>query len=371
MKIGIDATFIKPQKTGGIEQYFFNLIKGFLEDKDNIYYLYLAKDNAQYFKERIASLNVLYREMDVCAEKPLDHLMFVLFKFTHICAEDKIDLMFYPSYMMPFFRTSKFKTVAVLHDIQPIHYPEYFPRMEIVWFNIAYRKLMFTADKIVTITNWCKEDIEKTFKHKDNIVAIYNPIILEDNASDFESVAEKYGLEQNNYYYSVLSMNPHKNLITLIKMMKKIKEEGIDDIPTKLIISGTNGHATEELLGIIDEYGLKDYVITTGFVVNSERDSLMKNANVFLFPSIFEGFGMPPIEAMHYGTKVITTKCTALPEVTQNKCHYVDDPFDESEWINKIREVQKIDCNPVDFDKYNYKLISEKYLNLFGETVSP
>ena len=121
----------------------------------------------------------------------------------------------------------------------------------------------------------------------------------------------------------------------------------------------------EKLIETINQMGIEENIIITNFVSNSERNSLIKNSNVFLFPSIFEGFGMPPIEAMNLGAKVITTNCTSLPEVTQGKCVYVQNPTDEKEWVEKIEEIQTKKAQKVIFDEYNSEKIARKYLDLF------
>ena len=87
----------------------------------------------------------------------------------------------------------------------------------------------------------------------------------------------------------------------------------------------------------IARQGLEQEVTLTGFVDSAERNALYQHCRAFLFPSVFEGFGMPPIEAMLFGTVVITTDRTCIPEVTQGKANYVKDPYDVQEWIRSCR----------------------------------
>jgi len=149
-------------------------------------------------------------------------------------------------------------------------------------------------------------------------------------------------------------------------MMEKIVHSEYD-LPKKLVISGVNGNSAEELKKQIKDKNLQDAVILTGFVSNEERNTLYQNCHTFLFPSVFEGFGMPPIEAMLFGTRVITTRCASIPEVTQSKAIYVDDPYDVDEWIDKIRKesVQ----GTLDFSVYDPEKISRKYLQFLKEPV--
>lgn len=371
MKIGVDLTFLKPKKTGGIEFYVINLLNGlFRNDNKNEYYLFMAKDNIDYFKEKFESKKVNYILCNTYANKIVSHLLWQITRENGLFKKYNIDLGFYPSYMMPFFKPRSYKTVTVIQDLQADHYPEYFPLSQRIWFKIAWKKLMFTADKIITTTEYTKKDIEKRYKHKNNIESIFIPIILNnDEILDFNEIKSKYDIERGSYYYTVLSMLKHKNLITLVKMIKKIKDKNIGDIPHKLLVSGVNGPAKEELVKKIKEMNLEEEIILTGFVSNSERNTLIKNCNVFLFPSIFEGFGMPPVEAMHFGARVITTKKASLPEVTMGKCNYVNNPTDESEWIKMIKKVQNKSPRKIDFKEFDQDFIAKKYLRAFNEVM--
>lgn len=369
MKIGIDMTSLKPMKTGGIESYAINLINGFISQKDkNEYILFVAKDNIEYFKEKFDTNKISYVLCPTNANDIIHHLAWQVFRENKMFKKHKIDIAFYPSYMMPFFKPRKYKTVAVVQDLQADHYPEYFPLSQRVWFKIAWTKLMFTADEIITTTEYTKEDLENRYKHRNNIKSIFIPIVINDNEiMSFNILKKKYKIEKNNYYYTVVSMLKHKNLITLIRMIKEINDKKIEDIPNILVVSGVNGTSKQELVNKIKELKIEDKIILTGFVSNSERNTLIQNSNAFLFPSIFEGFGMPPVEAMHFGAKVITTKCASLKEVTMGKCDYVDDPFNENEWIDKIRSIQTKKTKKIDFKEFDKNVIAREYLDEFNK----
>jgi len=368
MRIGIDVTWLKPKKSGGVEFYFISLMNGFLKlDDNNKYFLLLSKDNCEYIKSKFEDKRVEYIVCNTFANNIKQHLFWQNTKLYGTLRKNNIDFCFFPVYEMPIYKNKRIKCVTTIHDIQAKHYPEYFSKMENLWFNLAWKRVLKNADKVVTITNYTKNDIEQYFKHKNNIVAIYNPIVIDDNISDFKDVSKKYGIKQNEYYYTVCSMHKHKNLITLIELIKQIKENAIGDIPKTLVISGVGGPNKENLISIIDKYGLSDRVIITDFVDDATRNSLIVNSNCFLFPSLFEGFGMPPVEAMYLGSKVITTNCTSIPEVTKGKCLYVDDPCDVDKWITKIKEAQQISKEKYYFNDFDDQNVARKYLDLFYE----
>ena len=175
-------------------------------------------------------------------------------------------------------------------------------------------------------------------------------------------LAEKYHIQSKQYFYTVSSLAKHKNLITLLKMIKLMKDEG--ESP-KLVITGVKVNAADEIMQYIADNDLKKNVIYTGFISNEDRNALYDNCKVFLFPSVFEGFGMPPVEAMLRNVPVVTTKATSIYEVTQGKASYIENWFDENEWMQKT--CGEVTANEKLEPQYNMSDIVNEYLQLFKE----
>lgn len=366
MKIGIDLTWLKPKKSGGVESYLRNLLDGMLElDDKNEYVLFTSLDNDETFNEYLKDSRVKKIVCNTKANDVLGHLIWQNLKQYKILKENNIDFCFFPVYEMPLYKNKKIKTVTTIHDLQAIHYPEYFSYLEKVWFKLGWKAVLKNANRVVAISDFTKKDLINNFKTHHNITRIYNPIVLNDDIKvDFKELHQKYNIKKDNYYYTVCSLYKHKNLMTLINVMEHIKDKE-NNIPNTLVISGVSGPQKEELQNIIKEKNLTQNIILTGFVSNEERNALIKNSNVFLFPSLFEGFGMPPIEAKMLGSRVITTKCASLKEVTKNKCSYVNNPTNVNEWIKKIKEIQKERKKSEKFIEYDKKNIAREYLDLF------
>jgi glycosyltransferase involved in cell wall biosynthesis len=366
MRIGIDMTWLKPKKSGGVESYILNLINGFLKLEDqNEYVLFTAKDNQEYVSSFLNDSRISYVLCDTNANDVKGHLIWQNLHQYSVVKKNHVSFCFFPVYEMPVFKSRSIKTVTAIQDIQALHYPEFFSKPENMWFKFAWQKVMDNADVVIATTNYTKNDIEHCLKTKNNVTAIYIPISLgEKGVADFEPLAEKYKIEKNQYFYTVCSMYKHKNLITLLKVMKKIHDDHIE-LPAKLVISGVGGPNKKEFDRTVEELGIQENVVLTSFVSNEERNALMKNCNIFLFPSVFEGFGMPPIEAMLLGKKVLTTKRTSLPEVTMNQCNYVEDPYDIDEWISVMLQMQNQEDKVVSFEQFRDVNIARQYLDLF------
>ena len=365
-KIVIDLLWLRPSKVGGTESYVRNLLDGFHSlDEDFDFTLLVSLDNVDTFRhyEKDRRYHILVAEIKSAniAKRILWQNLFQ----NRFLRKHGFQHCFEPVYCKPWL-TGGIRYTCVIHDLQALHYPKYHSFSEAVYSRLCWRMDAINADRIVTISHWVKSDIVQKY-HRNDVEVIYNPVLVkEDEVADFELLKCKYGIEKKQFFYTVGQLRSHKNLKTLINIMDKIVNNRAQygDLPEKLLISGVNGIAAEELKGQIKSKNLQDAVILTGFVSNEERNSLYQNCHTFLFPSIFEGFGMPPVEAMLFKTRVITTKCTSIPEVTQGKAVYVNDPFDADEWIDKIRSGQMQET--MDFSVYDPERISKKYLEFLG-----
>lgn len=399
-KIAIDLLWLRPGKVGGTESYIRNLLDGFKKlDEDFDFTLLVSLDNADTFREyekdgRFHLLLVKIESAGI-AKRILWQNLFQ----NRLLRRYGFRKCFEPVYCKPWLNGG-IRYTCVIHDLQALHYPQYHPFHEVAYSRLCWRMDVFNASRIVAISGWVRSDIIEKY-HREDIEVIYNPILVRSEETvDFASLQEKYHIARGGFFYTVSQMIPHKNLLTLIAMMEKIVQrqesnrvqERTGGLPGKLLISGVNGNAADELKKQIKDKGLQDAVILTGYVSNQERNTLYQNCHTFLFPSVFEGFGMPPIEAMFFGSRVVTTKCASIPEVTQGKAVYVDDPYDAQEWIDKIagdgrqerlrksgqeqgrlgwreQAQEGLEQGRMDFSIYEPERIAKKYLDFLKEPV--
>lgn len=364
LEITIDLLWIRPRQVGGTEFYIRNLLDGFLKLDESFHFILLvSKDNRETFEHYIRDERITLLEANVESANIPKRILWQFFFQNRFLRKHGIRKCFVPVYCRPLLNGG-ITYVNTIHDLQAAHYPEYHPFHEIVYSRLCWWLDVHFSKHIIAISEWVREDIIKRYHiREEKVTTIYNPIVVkQEDIVSFEELQKKYNIDDKQFYYALAQMIPHKNLDTLIRVMECIKKEQID-LPEKLLISGVNGVSRQEVEKMIRDRGLENEVILTGFVENEERNALYKHCRAFLFPSVFEGFGMPPIEAMLFGSVVITTDCTCIPEVTQNKANYVKNPYNPYAWIEVMRN-PKNRVEEVDFSMYEQRKLTEDYYRL-------
>lgn len=369
MRVGINLLWVRPGKNGGTESYIRNVLDGLMQYSTGIeYYLYVSKDNAASFEKYYSSPIFTKRECPVETSSQARRILWENLNLDRYGEKDELDVWFIPVYCKPFLTSKKVPYVTVIHDIQAIHYPEYFSKFRNLFFRMSWQHACSTSACIVTISEFCKKDIVEHLKVKsEKVKVIYNPIITRECTVDFATLGDKYGVQDKDFYYTVSALAKHKNIMTLLKMMKKLKEEGCNK---KLLITGVKVNAESEVTQYILDNGLEETVLLTGYISDEERDCLYDHCECFLFPSIFEGFGMPPVEALQRGTPVVTTKETSIYEVTQGKALYVDNPFNVQQWKILIMGINKRSWEKENISEYSLENVVKAYEKLFYVNVT-
>lgn len=366
IKFALDLTWVRHKIVGGTESFVNNLIQGFIDsDKDYEMTLVTAKDNAHLFKDYTHDSKVKNIIAPVESQSVAKRIVWQNLHLSSFLLNNGLKLCLEPVYAKPILGSRKVKWVTVIHDLEALHFPRNHSWMTNLWLRLSWFNSVRTSQHVVCISDFVRKDIISRYGiSEERITTVYDPIRIDvEKQCRFSDISGKYSIKEGDYYYTVSKLNPHKNLTTLVKVFGEIKKRGINDLPCKLLISGVNGGMIEELQKVAGQYGLKDELVLTGFVDNEVRNCLYTHAKAFLFPSIFEGFGMPPIEAICCNTPVITTQCACIPEITQHLANYVKSPYSVDDWIETMRNMKNRN-KKFDSSIYSPANIANEYLKI-------
>ena len=341
MLIGIDGNEANITNRVGVNQFAFHLLWGMYES--------VKKSNDQHLEFRI-----------FLAEPPLSDLppendwwkyevFGPKFLWTRIglvkrlyLGKPKPDVIFSPSHYGP--GVSPIPSIISIMDLGFIHWPEQFTKL--IYWQLKHwtRRSVKQAVRIVTISNFSKKDIVKTYDIPEEKVTVaylgYNQ--REEPAHLDEGLRNKYNLPKKYILY-LGTLKPNKNIDGLIRSYELlIKNYELKD--TSLVIAGKKGWLYEDLFNLVREKGLEDRVIFTGFVEDEEVQPIMAGAEVFVMPSYWEGFGIPVLEAMAAETPVVCSDQASLSEVAGEASLFVDpdEPKDIAEKINRVLTDDKL-----------------------------
>lgn len=215
------------------------------------------------------------------------------------------------------------KKICVVHDLSYHHHPQNFSHKTRLWHKLLNaKKTLQIFDKLIAVSEFTKQDLITTFGIKPEKIIVTHEGIEEDfcttlNDSKFAEIRAKYNLPEN-YLLFLSTLEPRKNLIRLIEAFNLYKTHHGNDL--KLVLVGTTNPKIFSSLHI----KTNDDMIFTGFVPEEDKPHLFQMAKAFIYPSLFEGFGLPLLEAMKCGTPIITSDTSSMPEICGDAALYVD-----------------------------------------------
>ena len=251
---------------------------------------------------------------------------------------ERPDVYHAPHYVLPF--AVGCRSVVTIHDCIHLMFPQYLPnRAAYAYARASMWAAARRSDRILTVSEASKRDILDLFNVRpDKVVVVYNAIDEHFSSTPSEEhvarVRERYQLDHKFVLY-VGNIKPHKNLVRLIEAFSELRRTH-DDL--KLLIIGDEISRLPALRRAVHRHKLHKHVRFLGYLKDDTLTVLYRLASVFVFPSLYEGFGLPPLEAMASGTPVVTSNVSSLPEVTGDAAVLVD-PYDVEAIGDGIRRV--------------------------------
>ncbi len=327
MVIGIDANEANVTARVGVSVYTFNLLHEFKKKASSSlkFRIFLRQaplidfpSETNNFKYEVIKGNILWSQ---------------IFMPLRLFSKKDVDVFFAPAHYAP--RFSSVPTVVTIHDLSYFYYPADFLKGDLFklknWTKYSVRK----AAKVITVSKTTKKDLLSFYNvPEEKVEVVYNGYekILKSKARKLKFTK----LQKKPYFLYVGTLQPRKNIPLLLQAFEKYKSNAPD---FELIIAGKKGWLYEKIFDQVSELGLNDSVFFTDYIPDSQLAYLYENAFALILPSLYEGFGIPILEAMNYDCPVITSFSSSLPEIGGDACLYFD-PQNVDDLLEKMLLLQ-------------------------------
>jgi glycosyltransferase involved in cell wall biosynthesis len=373
MHIGIDAHAIGARQ-GGNETYIKNLIESLAEiDGENRYTVYHANARAaEEWRGRFPNFTVRL----LPPPTPLVRVPVALAVELRLRPVDLLHVQ----YTAPPFCPAP--VVVTIHDLAFEHLPETFTRRGSFQLKLTVRRTAKKAARIATVSEYSRQDLIRTYKlPPEKIVVTHNGVEPRFSPSpgspdETQAIRRRFGIERD-YILAVGSLQPRKNLVRLIRAYADLRNQHAT-FTHQLVIVGRKLWLAEQIFEEVARQKWVKDVILTDYVDDQDLPALYRAAALFVYPSLFEGFGLPPLEAMACGTPVITSNNSSLPEVTGDAAILID-PYNDEELSRSIIRIvndralqrQLREKGISQARKFTWRTAAEQTLQLYREAQLP
>ncbi|MDD3049332.1 MAG: glycosyltransferase family 1 protein [Bacilli bacterium] len=341
MKIVVSGYIGK--KITGIGRNLISLLDA--SDNENMkYVIYTNYDMADEMKFK--NKNVVVKTYSVSKNSSMKNLLWTTFVFPFIVLKEKADKALIPNFTLLLF---KFRpTYVILHDLIEFNVPDKFSKNKMFYrTKIADPITAHRANEIITDSKNSKNDIMKFLKiRSEKIHVIYNGVDNNKFCKMEPSKANKI-IKQHVWPYDFILYvgtidHPGKNAMSVVKVFEQLKKEY--NIPEKLVLAGMPGQGFEIVKEYIEKSKYKNEIIITGYISDECLVALYSSCKTFCFVSLYEGFGIPPLEALSCGAKVVVSNNSSLPEVV-GKLGWKADPYSIESIKHEVYESLKFDID--------------------------
>jgi glycosyltransferase involved in cell wall biosynthesis len=369
MRIAIQAADLDAARIDGTRVYIINCLKYFGKLDPNSDFLIYHKNsfNPQMIPPQFPNYRIIGKFWPCLWTQ-------TRFAFSVFCT--KADILWMPLHNIPLLRNKKTKTVVTIHDLAFKYFPETFPKVELFKINLLTKLAVDNSDKIITISQSSKNDILKFYPEvePEKIEIIYHGYdeeVFYDRRDEVaeEKVKKEFGIKGDYILYTG-GFHPKKNLEVLIESFNTVKK---DHPEMKLVLVGEKAWMWKDFYKKLEESPYRQDIIFTGRVKFNELGHLYRAAKIYVYPSLYDGFGITILEGMASGVPVISAHNSSLPEVGGEACLYFESNNSEdlAEKIGKVLSDQNLAGDMIkkgleQARKFSWERCAKETLDVFG-----
>lgn len=239
--------------------------------------------------------------------------------------------------------------IVVIHDVSFKANPDFYSRKFRMWYDFVFKLCVHRIRQIITVSEFSKREISKFYKVEDSKIVVtpngwqhFERIAFDENALN------KFDLKKNEYYFAMSSMSPNKNFKWIAKAAKNNPDS----------VFAVAGGVNSKVFGSNFSFDKPENLKLLGYVTDEEAKTLMRECKAFLFPTFYEGFGIPVLEALSVGAKVVVSDASCMRELFDNSVYYID-PYNANIDFQKLNDFST-ENREIVLDKYSWKKSAEK-----------
>lgn len=338
MKIGFDVSDLSTNRADGTTRYTHELAKRLPRLDTNVQWVFFAPALSDALRE--VTENVSNVTLSITPwPKYWTQLRLPFDIYTH-----KIDTLLMPIQQLPYIRPKGVRAVAVVHDLAVHRFPKQFTLKDWALLHVFSAYAVREADAIIAVSKATADDVADYYKRTTNVHVIHHGVDHEkfhvpseaEKTESWQKLTATYPALRKPYLLYVGQIQPRKNLLRLIEAFELLKK---DQPELQLVLAGSHGWLQAPILERIKKSEQTHHIFLTGRISDEFLSALYWHANVFVLPSLYEGFGMPILEAMASGSPVVTSNASSMPEIVGDAAVLVD-PNDTDSLAAGIEEAQ-------------------------------
>ena len=346
IKIAVNARFLVKDKLEGIGTYSHEVLSRLVKLLPEVEFHFLF-DRA-YSEEFIYAKNVIPHKIGFPARHPFLWYLWFEFSIPKWLKKNKVDLFISPDSFLSL--KSKVDTLLVMHDLAFEHFPQHNNFLVSAYYKYFFPRYANQAKKIISVSKFTKLDITKQYNISDKKIKlaycgvsdVYKPISALE-----KGIIKKKLSDKKNYFICIGSLNPRKNIISAVKAFNLFKKETKSE--TKLVIVGAKAWKSKNLFKEIEKSNYKKDIIRTGHLKPKDLTKYLAASEALIFPSLFEGFGIPILEAFKCKIPVITSNVSSTKEIGEGIAYLVS-PLNIHEIKDKMLKIQLNEERAIEHD---------------------
>lgn len=308
MRIGINGRFLIAKRTG-VQRAAYNLIRTLIEvDRDNEYVIFTGREQIGAADWNFSNVTVVGD--DLRPSESFRNHFWEQIRLPKLSKKYKIDILHSPANVAPLFYRGK--SIINIHDLCFVVNPQWYSFAFRTVYNLIIPQLAKRATKVITNSNNSKNDLLQHFNLPAERVSLVYWAVDDTFSLPLVAPDSEVNVGESDYILYVGSLEPRKNINILIEAYEQLRRQ-YPEIKTKLVLIGGESPLFAAVQLNVREY--RDDIIFKGFVSDAELSGYYRRARLVAYPSLYEGFGLPPLEAMASGVPVVTSSSSSIPEV--------------------------------------------------------